>query len=428
MLKYNYTGMLDYISENELMKTAAKMQKENQKLHAGGFPGQEFLGWVNLPGKLRHAIPEDWKNTISQFSDKEVIVCVGIGGSYLGAKAVHHALKIPFSKAGPEILFAGHHLGHAYHDHLLKYLSNKDFAVVVISKSGTTTEPAIAFRMLLKLLRSKMPESELKNNIIAITDKSKGALRELAGDLNLPRFVVPDDIGGRFSVFTAVGLIPLMLAGIDSDALICGAADMAEQCDARQIVDKNPAIQYAAVRQMMWKSDKHVEILANSEPPLTYVAEWWKQLFGESEGKDGLGILPASINLTTDLHSLGQFIQDGNPMFFETFIQVVETNQSLKIERQESNLDSLNYLTGKSIDYVNKQATAGTIEAHRDGRVPLSQIMLQRMDAYHIGQLLYFFEKSCGISAYALGVNPFNQPGVEAYKANMFRLLGKPKQ
>jgi len=428
MLKYDYKGMLDFISENELMKTTAKLQKENQKLHHGGYLGEEFLGWVNLPEKLKHAIPDDWKNTVSRFSDKEVIVCIGIGGSYLGAKAVLHALQKPLSKSCPEILFAGHHLGHAYHNDLFNYLKDKNFALVVISKSGTTTEPAIAFRMLLNLLRSKMSESELKNHIIAITDESKGALRELAGNFDLPRFIVPDDIGGRFSVFTPVGLIPLMLAGIDAEALICGAADMAEQCDNRQIADKNPAIQYAAVRQMMWKSDKHVEILANAEPPLAYVAEWWKQLFGESEGKDGLGILPTSINLTTDLHSLGQFIQDGNPMFFETFLQVVETNQSLKIEHQESNLDNLNYLADKSMDYVNKQATAGTIEAHREGHVPISQIMLQRLDAYHIGQLLYFFEKSCGISAYALGVNPFNQPGVEAYKSNMFRLLGKPEK
>jgi glucose-6-phosphate isomerase len=427
MLKYDYSGMLDFISENELLKTAAKLQKENQKLHNGGFPGEEFLGWVDLPSKLKQSIPEDWKNTLSKFSDKEVIVCIGIGGSYLGAKAVLHALKTPFSQNGPEILFAGHHLGQAYHDDLLKYLTTKDFAIVVISKSGTTTEPAIAFRMLLDLLRSKMPDSALKNHIIAITDKSKGALRELAGSLDLPRFVVPDDIGGRFSVFTPVGLIPLMLAGIDAEALICGAADMAEQCDVRQIPDKNPAIMYAAVRHLMWKSDKHVEILANAEPPLAYVAEWWKQLFGESEGKDGLGILPTSINLTTDLHSLGQFIQEGNPMFFETFLQVVETNQSLQIKSQEANLDKLNYLAGKSMDYVNKQATAGTIEAHHEGSVPLSQIMLQRLDAYHIGQLLYFYEKTCGISAYALGVNPFNQPGVEAYKTNMFRLLGKPE-
>jgi glucose-6-phosphate isomerase len=426
MLKFDYSGMLDFFSEKELMKAASGLQIENEKLHHGGFPGEEFLGWVDLPKRLKHAIPEDWKNTVSQFSDKEAIVCVGIGGSYLGAKAVYHALKKPFTQPKPEILFAGHHLGHAYHDDLLNYLRDKDFAIVVISKSGTTTEPAIAFRMLLNLLRNKMPESELRNSVIAITDKSKGALRELANQFSLPSFVVPDDIGGRFSVFTPVGLIPLMLAGVDAEALVCGAADMAEQCDIRQISDKNPAIQYAAVRQLMWKENKQVEILTNAEPSLAYVAEWWKQLFGESEGKNGLGILPASINLTTDLHSLGQFIQDGNPMFFETFLQVVETNQSLKISAQETNLDQLNYLSGKSMDYVNKQATAGTIEAHREGNVPISQIMLQRLDAYHIGQLLYFYEKACGISAYALGVNPFDQPGVEAYKANMFRLLGKP--
>ncbi len=425
MLKYDYSGILDFIEESELKKEAAKLQKENAKLHQGGYPGDDFLGWVNLPSELKHNIPESWKNTAAEFSQKEVVVCVGIGGSYLGAKAVLNALNSAFNSEGPELLFAGHHLGEKYHAELLSYLENKDFAVVVISKSGTTTEPAIAFRLLLNMLCGKMSDEELKHHIIAITDEKKGGLRELATELNLPSFVVPDNVGGRFSVFTPVGLIPLMIAGVDVEALICGAADMSEQCDERQLADKNPAIMYAAVRQAMLSSDKVVEILANAEPSMGFVAEWWKQLFGESEGKEGLGIFPASINLTTDLHSLGQFVQDGSPVFFETFLQVVETQKSLLIPEQANDLDQLNYLSGKSVDYVNKQATAGTIQAHQDGTVPISQIQLQRLDAYHIGQLLYFFEKACGISAYSMGVNPFNQPGVEAYKNNMFQLLGK---
>lgn len=426
MLKYDYSQLLGHISESEIKSEAKKLQKENRKLHDKSGAGSDFLGWVNLPSQMKRNIPENWKETAAKFSDKECIVCVGIGGSYLGAKAVAEALRTPFSKKSPELIFAGHHLGTQYHKQMLEYLQDKDFAVIVISKSGTTTEPAIAFRLLLNLLRSKVSEENLKHHIIAITDKKEGALRELADKLDLPSFVVPDDIGGRYSVLTPVGLIPLMIAGFDTEALICGAADMSELCDDRQLYDKNPALQYASVRQLLWKQSRSVEILSNTEPGMQYVAEWWKQLFGESEGKEGLGIFPASLNLTTDLHSLGQFMQEGHPIFFETFLQTVESDKSIIIPEDSANYDNLNYLSGKSLDYVNKQASEGTIQAHVEGDVPVTQIKLQRLDEYHLGQLFYFFEKACGISAYSFGINPFDQPGVEAYKRNMFKLLGKP--
>lgn len=426
MLKFDYSNVLNVLAEDELLKTAKRLNMQNVKLHDGTGSGSEYLGWVDVNKILNTNSFDDIASSLKEFSKLDVIVCVGIGGSYLGARSVITALRSSFGDSNPEMIYAGHHFGEDYHQELLKYLADKEFGVIVISKSGTTTEPAVAFRFLLNLLRSKYLESKLKDRIIAITDAKSGALRKLADKLDLPSFIIPDNIGGRFSVLSPVGLVPILCAGIDAKSLLNGAASMAELCHPSQLVEKNPALMYAALRNKMWEKNKSVEILANADPRLSYIAEWWKQLFGESEGKDGKGIFPTSVNLTTDLHSMGQFIQDGNPVFFETILQIEEIEENLKIQSDGNNYDDLNYLVGKSVDYINKQATQGTIEAHVSGGVPLSQIKIQKLDAWHVGQLLYFFEKSCGISAYSLGVNPFNQPGVEAYKRNMFRLLGKP--
>jgi len=431
--KTKIPGMLQYINENPQRyisdqawdKMLESMNEFNLRLHDGKAQGSEFLGWVDLPANALKSVDEDYKKAMDLFADKEAVVCVGIGGSYLGTRAVLSALQTPFSNAQPEMLYAGHQLDEAYHDDLLKYLRNKDFGIIVISKSGTTTEPAVAFRLLKNLLKEQGKGDELKKHIIAITDAKKGALRSLADELDLVSYVVPDDVGGRFSVLTPVGLVPLAVAGVDLQALLEGARDMSELVSYRQLPGRNPAVQYAAFRKLMWDSKKSVEILANTLPSLSYVAEWWKQLFGESEGKEHKGLLPANINMTSDLHSLGQFIQEGNPMFFETFLKVKSSDRNLKIPREVANLDNLNYLAGKSMDYINQKAAEGTQKAHADGAVPVSEIIIDKTDEYHLGQLLYFFEKACGMSAYSLGVNPFDQPGVEAYKSNMFTLLGK---
>ncbi len=425
MLEYINDTIGKLIGEETWDEYLQNMNKQNLKLHDGSGQGSDFLGWEDLPASILDDLPDAYNKAIEMMHDKDVVVCVGIGGSYLGARAVIHALKNPLTKDVPEILFAGHHLDADYHKNLLHYLGNKNFGVIVISKSGTTTEPAIAFRLLTNLLKKQGKEKELQRHVIAITDAKKGALRSLADDLSLVSYVVPDDVGGRFSVFTPVGLVPLSVAGVDIRALIEGAEDMSAEVNYEQLPGNNPALRYATFRKIMWDQKKTVEILANTQPALSYVAEWWKQLFGESEGKNHKGLLPASINMTTDLHSLGQYIQEGNPLLFETFLEINKGEESLTIPSDDANRDNLNYLAGKSVNYVNKQAAAGTYQAHRDGGVPVSRIVIDKKDAYHLGQLLYFFEKACGMSAYALGVNPFNQPGVEAYKNNMFRLLGK---
>ncbi|MFW5804915.1 MAG: glucose-6-phosphate isomerase [Bacteroidales bacterium] len=425
MLKYvnDSTGKL--IGEEKWDAYLQKMNKQNIKLHDGSAKGSDFLGWVDLPKAIVNDLPDSYNKAVAMMKGMDVVVCVGIGGSYLGAKAVLEALKDTLTSNVPEILFAGHHLDADYHHDLLTYLENKNFGVMVISKSGTTTEPAIAFRLLTDLLKKQGHGKQLHKHIIAITDAKKGALRTLADELNLMSFVVPDDVGGRYSVFTPVGLVPLVVAGVDIKALLEGAKAMSEEVGYEQLPGKNPALQYAAFRKLMWDKNKSVEILANAQPSLAYVAEWWKQLFGESEGKEKKGLFPASINLTTDLHSLGQFIQEGNPLMFETFLEISYPDNSLTIPHDEANRDNLNYIAGKPVSYVNQQAAEGTYQAHKDGGVPVSRIVIDKKDAYHLGMLLYFFEKACGMSAYALGVNPFNQPGVEAYKNNMFNLLGK---
>ncbi|MBR5135668.1 MAG: glucose-6-phosphate isomerase, partial [Rikenellaceae bacterium] len=361
----------------------------------------------------------------------EVIVCIGIGGSYLGAKAVLEAMSNSFAllkrdRKEPIVLFAGQNISEDYTYELLDAVKDRELAVVVISKSGTTTEPAIAFRILKAELERRYGKAEAAERIVAVTDKARGALKTLATQEGYSTFIIPDDVGGRFSVLTPVGLLPLAAAGIDIEALVRGAQDMQKATDESVPYEQNIAAQYAAVRNALYADGKKIEILASYEPKLQYIAEWWKQLYGESEGKEGKGIFPASVTLTADLHSMGQYIQEGERMLMETVISVAKPEHSITIESDEENLDGLNFLAGKRISEVNRMAELGVQLAHTDGGVPNIRIELPAIDAYHIGALLYFFERACGISGYILGVNPFNQPGVEAYKKNMFALLDKP--
>jgi len=354
-------------------------------------------------------------------------VVIGIGGSYLGARSVIEALSPYFEKDVdiPELIYAGHHLSETYMSELLSYLQNKKFGIIVISKSGTTTEPAIAFRFLKKLLEEKVGKANAKDLIVAITDEEKGALKQLSDQEGYETFVIPDDVGGRYSVLTPVGLLPIALAGFDIKEMVNGAIAMRKDCIDNS-PEENMVVEYAAVRNLFYNDGLHVEILANYEPRLSYIAEWWKQLYGESEGKENKGIFPASVNLTTDLHSLGQYIQEGKRFIFETVLTVENGQADLKIEEEPKNLDKLNYLVGKNVDFVNKSAEEGTRQAHVSGGVPNLTITLSEINENTIGQLLYFYELACGVSGYMLDVNPFDQPGVEAYKKNMFRLLGKP--
>jgi glucose-6-phosphate isomerase len=386
--------------------------------------GHEFLGWYDLPKTLKETDElERIKKTAKRLTNGiDVLLVIGIGGSYLGAKAVIEAMKHDFEKTSTEVIFVGHHISSTYIARLKRYLKDKTFAINVISKSGTTTEPALAFRVFKALLEEKVGKKEASNLIVATTDKEKGALRHLANQEGYETYVIEDNIGGRYSVFTAVGLLPIACQFIDIDAIINGAYDAFTALNS----SSETALQYAAVRNLLYRQGKKIEMFIAYEPALTFVAEWWKQLFGESEGKDLLGIFPASANFTTDLHSLGQYIQDGERHLFETVIKVKEPLEDLTIKAIDEDLDGLNYLAGKTVSYVNEQALTGTLLAHSDGDVPNILLELKRIDAYHLGYLLYFYELSCAISGYMLGVNPFNQPGVEAYKVNMFSLLEKP--
>ncbi len=410
---------------NELKSEAAVAEKF-LKDRTGA--GNDFLGWIDLPetyDKEEYARIQAAARKIQE--DSDVLVVVGIGGSYLGARAVIEALRPligPAQDGFPEIWFAGNQISSTYLNNLIRALEGRRFSINVISKSGTTTEPAIAFRILKKLLEEKVGKEEAARRIYATTDKSRGALKKLAEKEGYECFVVPDDIGGRYSVLTAVGLLPIAAAGIDTDALMQGAADM-----RRLILDNpgnHPAIEYAALRNGLLRQGKEVEILANYEPGLHYVSEWWKQLYGESEGKGGKGIFPASVDLTTDLHSMGQFIQDGSHILMETVIRIARSAGPVVLEADAEDLDGLNYLAGRDMDFVNESAMRGTQLAHLDGGVPVSVLSLEELNAYSLGELLYFFEFACGVSGYVLGVNPFDQPGVESYKKNMFALLGKP--
>ena len=401
------------------------------KINHGTGAGSDFLGWVKLPSSISAQELADIKSAAADLrADNDYVISIGIGGSYLGAKAGIEALSnafapyMPQQANQPRVLFAGQNIGQDYLAELLKLLQGKKFGIIVISKSGTTTEPAIAFRLLRELLEKQEGKEAANKKIVAITDARKGALRTMADKEGWRTFVIPDNVGGRFSVLTPVGLLPIAVAGFDIDKLVAGAAEMEQTTEHPG--PNNISEEYAMMRNALYRSGRKIEILANYNPKLHYFGEWWKQLFGESEGKDGKGIYPASVDLTTDLHSMGQWMQDGERTIFETVVMVDEPNETCNVPYDNENLDGLNYLAGKSVDEVNQKAALGTAMAHKDGGVPVMTLRVNKLSEHSLGQLIYFFEKACGISAYLLGVNPFNQPGVEAYKSNMFKLLGKP--
>lgn len=421
----NYKNALSFVSEEALNQNKENVLKAYKTLVNKTGEGNDFLGWIEYPKNYDKEEFARIKKAAEKIrSNSEVLVVIGIGGSYLGAKAVIEALKPYFStKKDLEIVFAGNSLSSTYLNQLLTYLENKDFSVNVISKSGTTTEPAIAFRLCKELLIKKYHEKAAER-IFATTDAKKGALRNLATQEGYETFVVPDDIGGRYSWFTAVGLLPIACAGIDIDALMKGSYDAMNDCVNNEY-DSNDAMKYANMRNLLYKT-KQIEILVNFEPRLAYISEWWKQLYGESEGKDHKGLFPASLVYSTDLHSMGQYVQEGKGLMFETVLNVLNPEENLILRKEAEDLDQLNYLDQTKMDSVAKKAMQGTILAHVDGGVPNLVLEVEEMDAYHLGYLLYFFMFACGVSGYMLGVNPFNQPGVEAYKKNMFALLGKP--
>ena len=421
----NYKNALSFVSEEALNQNKENVLKAYKTLVNKTGEGNDFLGWIEYPKNYDKEEFARIKKAAEKIrSNSEVLVVIGIGGSYLGAKAVIEALKPYFStKKDLEIVFAGNSLSSTYLNQLLTYLENKDFSVNVISKSGTTTEPAIAFRLCKELLIKKYHEKAAER-IFATTDAKKGALRNLATQEGYETFVVPDDIGGRYSWFTAVGLLPIACAGIDIDALMKGSYDAMNDCVNNEY-DSNDAMKYANMRNLLYKT-KQIEILVNFEPRLAYISEWWKQLYGESEGKDHKGLFPASLVYSTDLHSMGQYVQEGKGLMFETVLNVLNPEENLILRKEAEDLDQLNYLDQTKMDSVAKKAMQGTILAHVDGGVPNLVLEVEEMDAYHLGYLLYFFMFACGVSGYMLGVNPFNQPGVEAYKKNMFALLDKP--
>ena len=410
----------------------AQAQQANELLHSGKGAGSDFLGWVHLPSSIDDAQIAAIEAQAEKLRAKaEVVICIGIGGSYLGAKAVYEAMNNSFEflrrkHENPTVLFAGQNISEDYTYELLDAVKDYSIAAIVISKSGTTTEPAIAFRIIKAEIEKRYGKEDAATRIVAVTDKARGALKTLATNEGYPTFVIPDDVGGRFSVLTPVGLLPLAVAGVDIKALVAGATAMEKATDAAVPVDENISAQYAIVRNELYREGKKTEILGSYEPKLQYVGEWWKQLYGESEGKDGKGIFPASVTLTADLHSMGQYIQEGERTLFETIISVAESKHTVKVESDAENLDGLNYLAGKRISQINHMAELGVRLAHFDGGVPNIRVEIPTIDAESLGALIYFFEKACGISGYLLGVNPFNQPGVEAYKKNMFALLDKP--
>ena len=430
---FDYSRTAGVVRENEMesMKAIAESAKELLLSRKGA--GNDFLGWIDRPVDYdKEEFARILKAAEKIKSDSEVLLVIGIGGSYLGARAAIEFLRHNFYncvskeiRKTPEIYFVGNSISSTYMKHLMDVIGDRDFSVNVISKSGTTTEPAIAFRIFKEMLENKYGKAEAAKRIYATTDKQKGALKTLATEEGYETFVVPDDIGGRFSVLTAVGLLPIAVSGADITKLMEGAADGRKHA-LESPFEENDSMQYAAIRNILHRKGKAIEILANYEPSLHYVSEWWKQLYGESEGKDQKGIYPASVDLTTDLHSMGQFIQDGSRVMFETVMNVEEPQCELTIKEEAADLDGLNYLAGKTVDFVNKSAMNGTVLAHTDGNVPNLMVTIPKQDEFSLGQLFYFFEFACGISGYILGVNPFNQPGVESYKKNMFALLGKP--
>lgn len=432
-LQFDYSKALSFLSQHEVDYLSAQVELAHDQLHNKTGAGADYLGWVDLPEKYDREEFARIQAAAKQIqSDSEALVVIGIGGSYLGARAALEMLSHSFynvlpkdKRKTPEIYFVGNNISSTYVTHLIQALEGKDFSVNVISKSGTTTEPAIAFRIFRELLEKKYGKEAARKRIYATTDQARGALKTLATAEGYESFVIPDDVGGRYSVLTAVGLLPIAAAGIDIESMMKGAADAQRQY-ANPKLSENQAYQYAAVRNALYRKGKTIEILVNYEPSLHFVSEWWKQLFGESEGKDYKGIYPASVDFSTDLHSMGQFVQDGNRILFETVIQVDQVTDHITIGTDADDLDGLNFLSGKTMDFVNKKAFQGTMLAHTDGNVPNLIVTLPDMTPYTFGYMVYFFEKACGISGYLMGVNPFDQPGVEAYKKNMFALLGKP--
>lgn len=432
-IKFAYSKYGDFVKEYEVMYYNNFVNAAHEMLHKKTGPGNDFAGWVDWPIRYDRDEFKRIKEAAEKIkSDSQALVVIGIGGSYLGARAVIEALSHSFynllgtgSRKTPEIYFAGNNISSKYLLDLMDVLDGKDISINVVSKSGTTTEPAIAFRIFKEYMEKKYGKEGAAKRIYATTDKARGAMKKLADEEKYETFVIPDDIGGRYSVLTAVGLLPIAVAGIDIDSLMEGAADAFERYSNPDLKE-NECYQYAVVRNVLYKKGKTTEIMVNYEPSLHYFTEWWKQLYGESEGKDLKGIFPAGVDFTTDLHSMGQYIQDGLRNIFETVLNIEQPIRDITIKEDKDNIDQLNFLSGKTVDYVNKKAMEGTIMAHADGGVPQLLVDIPKLDAYCMGSLIYFFEKACGISGYLLGVNPFDQPGVEAYKRNMFRLLGKP--
>ncbi|MBD5090122.1 MAG: glucose-6-phosphate isomerase [Clostridiales bacterium] len=430
---FDYSVAKSFVNDAELnmMENIAENAKKTLVSKTGA--GNDFLGWIDLPVDYdKEEFARIQKAAQKIQNDSEVLLVIGIGGSYLGARAAIEFLRHSFYnnvsmevRKTPEIYFVGNNISTTYISHLLDVVGDRDFSINMISKSGTTTEPAIAFRVFKKKLIEKYGKEEANKRIYATTDKARGALKNLATEEGYESFVVPDDVGGRFSVLTAVGLLPIAVSGADITKLMEGAASMREECLNKPFME-NDAVLYAAIRNLLLRKGKGIEILANYEPSMHYVSEWWKQLYGESEGKDQKGIFPASVDLTTDLHSMGQFIQDGQRTMFETIVDIENSRCEIIMEEEDVDLDGLNYLAGKSVDFINKSAMKGTMLAHTDGQVPNLLVHVPEQNEFYLGQLFYFFEFACGVSGYILGVNPFDQPGVESYKKNMFALLGKP--
>lgn len=429
----DYSVAKKFISNEELKMIESIAENAKSTLVNRNGAGNDFLGWIDLPVNYdKEEFARIQKAAAKIQNDSEVLLVIGIGGSYLGARASIEFLRHSFYnnvskeiRKTPEIYFVGNNISSTYIAHLLDVVGDRDFSINMISKSGTTTEPAIAFRVFKKKLIEKYGKEEANKRIYATTDKARGALKNLATEEGYESFVVPDDVGGRFSVLTAVGLLPIAVSGADITKLMEGAASMRERCLSEKF-ENNDSVKYAAIRNILLRKGKNIEILANYEPSIHYIAEWWKQLYGESEGKDQKGIFPAAVDLTTDLHSMGQFIQDGQRTMFETIIELEKSTYEIMMEEEEVDLDGLNYLAGKTVDFINKSAMKGTLLAHTDGNVPNLIVKLPEQTEFYLGQLFYFFEFACGVSGYMLGVNPFDQPGVESYKENMFALLGKP--
>ncbi len=430
---FDYARAKGFIHDHEMESMKAIAQSAKDLLLSKSGAGNDYLGWIDLPVDYdKDEFARIKKAAAKIQGDSEVLVVIGIGGSYLGARAAIEFLRHNFYNSvskevrkTPEIYFVGNSISSTYISNLIDVIGDRDFSVNIISKSGTTTEPAIAFRVFKKMLEKKYGKEEAAKRIYATTDKAKGALKNLATAEGYESFVVPDDVGGRFSVLTAVGLLAIAASGADIDKLMEGAASARKRCIEAPF-EENDSMLYAAVRNILLRKGKEVEILCDYEPSLHYTLEWWKQLMGESEGKDNKGLFPASVDLTTDLHSMGQFIQDGARIMFETVLDVENPRCSITIEKEDEDLDGLNYLAGKTVDFVNKSAMNGTVLAHTDGNVPNCMIHIPEQSEFYLGELFYFFEFACGVSGYILGVNPFNQPGVESYKKNMFALLGKP--